>query len=363
MHLVNMIRGVCVTLRFSHVKGALMSEFEWLEFPHEALWVHGLWWFDENAPELWRLPARLQDKVRGEVWRIGTYPSGGRIRFASDTAALAVRARWETPGNMHNMCAIGRMGIDLFMDGKAWLPVWPEEAGEREFVFFGGAEAKMREFTLHLPLYHAVNVLAVGFTPGAKINPPAPFVVEKPVAFYGSSITQGGCATRPGMSYQAILSRMLNIDFVNLGFSGQGRGEPEMAQAFAEIDASVFVVDFAQNCPTVEELDERYAPFLETVRAAHPDVPIICITPIFSTREVSADERLAQNPAKREVIRRAVTERQEAGDANITLVEGLSLLGETEGHATVDGSHPSDLGFNLMAGRLAPAVESALSPR
>jgi len=183
-----------------------MSEFEWLEFPHETLRVNGLWWFDENAPELWRLPARLQEKVRGEVWRIGTYPSGGRIRFASDTAALAVRARHDTLGSMHNMCAIGRTGIDLFVDRKAWLPVWPEEEGVGEFVFFSEAEQKMREFTLHLPLYRPVNILGVGFTPGAKVEAPAAFAVEKPVAFYGSSITQGGCAARPGMSYQAILS-------------------------------------------------------------------------------------------------------------------------------------------------------------
>lgn len=337
-----------------------MAEFEWIGFPDERLAVNGLWWFEENAPELWRLPRRLEGTVRPEVWELAMQPSGGRIRFASDTAALAVRVRYDTMGVMKNMCKIGQMGIDIFADGEAWIPVWPEEAGEGEFVFFREAQRTLRDFTLHLPLYHPIRLVAVGFTPGARLEAPAPFAHEKPVAFYGSSITQGGCASRPAMSYQGILSRMLNIDFVNLGFSGEGRGEGELAEAFAEIDASVFVVDFAQNCPTVEELDERYAPFLETVRRAHPVTPIICVTPIFSTLEVIPGERLAQNAAKRDVIRRAVADSQNAGDANITLVEGLSLLGENEGHMTVDGSHPSDLGFHMMATGLAPAVQAAL---
>ena len=121
----------------------------------------------------------------------------------------------------------------------------------------------------------------------ARIEPPAPFAAAKPVLFYGSSITQGGCASRGGLSYQAMLGRALNLDFVNLGFSGNGRGEPEVARAVAEVDASCFVIEFAQNCPTVEELRERYTPFLEVVRAAHPRTPIVCLTPRMMTRSIT----------------------------------------------------------------------------
>src|SRR5208283_5052762 len=116
-----------------------------------------------------------------------------------------------------------------------------------------------------------------------------PWALPRPVVFYGTSITQGGCASRSGMSYQAILGRMLNIDFVNLGFSGNGMGEPEMAQAVGDIDAACYVLDFGQNNQKVEALEKVYAPFLATLRAKHPDTPILAITPIYSAREATGD--------------------------------------------------------------------------
>src|SRR5262249_15816577 len=142
-----------------------------------------------------------------------------------------------------------------------------------------------REVTLYLSLYKPVKVLAIGLAESAKIAKPKPFAVSRPVVYYGTSITQGGCASRSGMSYQAILSRILNLDFVNLAFSGNGMGEPEMARAVAAIDASCYVLDFAQNNRTVESVAQVYAPFIETLRAKHSDTPILAITPIYAARE------------------------------------------------------------------------------
>lgn len=333
---------------------------KWIPFPDDRLEVNGLWWFAENSPQVWRLPGRLKGVVRGEVWELALQPSGGRVRFASDTTTVSVKVRYGPIEIGNNFSRIGQAGFALYADGRYVRPVWPEKAGESEPVFFSGMKRKMRQYTLYLPLYYPVELLAVGFDDAARLKPPRRFVAGKPVAFYGSSITQGGCASQAGMSYQAILGRMLDIDFVNLGFSGEGRGEPEMAQAFAEIDASCFVVDFAQNCPTVEELAERYAPFLEMIRGSHPKTPIICVTPIFSTLEVWEGERLSQNALKRDVIRKAVAARKKAGDKSIALVEGLKLIGEDEGELTCDGSHPNDAGFQKMAAGLAPALRKAL---
>ena len=127
-----------------------------------------------------------------------------------------------------------------------------------------------RDITLYLPLYMPVKVLGIGVDTEARVAPAKPFALAKPVVFYGTSITQGGCASRPGMSYEAILGRRLNIDFVNLGFSGNGLGEPEVARAVAEIDAAGFVLDFGANHKTGEAMREAYAPFLDAVRARHP---------------------------------------------------------------------------------------------
>jgi lysophospholipase L1-like esterase len=184
-----------------------------------------------------------------------------------------------------------------------------------------------------------------------------------PVVFYGTSITQGGCASRAGMSYQAILGRTLNIDFVNLGFSGNGMGEPEVARAVAEIDASSFVLDFAQNNRTVESLAQAYAPFLETLRGKHPRTPILAITPIYAAREAGADPEKSELQKMRDHIRQVVSRRIAEGDRNLQLIEGTDLLGPAQGDGLVDGTHPNDLGFQWMADGLAARLRKMLGLR
>jgi lysophospholipase L1-like esterase len=186
--------------------------------------------------------------------------------------------------------------------------------------------------------------------------------MAKPVVFYGTSITQGGCASRSGMSYQAILGRMLDIDFVNLGFSGNGMGEPEMAKAVARIDAACFVLDFAQNNPTLDSLEKVYAPFLETLRSAHPDTPILAITPIYSTREAGVDPQ-NELQRKRDHIRRVASRAIAAGDQHLEVIEGTDLLGPGRGDGLVDGTHPNDLGFQWMAEGLAVRLRQMLHLR
>lgn len=340
-----------------------MASLKWITFPSSRLVLNGLPWFEENGPELYRLPQRMKKAVREAIWELAEMPSGGRIRFKSDTTSLAVRAFYPSVGGSHNICGIGRTGIACYIDGEFWRPVWPEKAGKSELVFFEGLSRRVREFTLYLPLYGPVSIRAVGFTRSARILPPSSFAVRKPVVFYGTSITQGGCVSQAGLSYQAILCRRLNLDFVNLGFSGEGRGEPEMARAVAEIDASCFVLDFAQNCPTVGELDERYLPFIETLRLAHPGTPVVCNTPIFATRNARLDDERKRFEGLSAVIRRAVAARIGSGDANIRLVEGLTLLGAHEADGLVDGVHPNDLGFQRMAERLEPVIADVLRLR
>ena len=160
------------------------------------------------------------------------------------------------------------------------------------------------------------------------------------------------------MSYQAILGRLLNIDFVNLGFSGNGKGEPEVAEAVSQIDASCFVLDFAQNNATVASLRQVYAPFFDRLRTAHPDLPILAITPIYAAREATGE---TQNDGMREHIRQVVSQRIGAGDRNLQLVEGTDLLGPSRSDGLVDGTHPNDLGFQWMAEGLAPRLRRMLA--
>ncbi len=335
----------------------------WLDPSKEPLEVNGLAWYKENRGEWMRLPLRLQDSFRKPVWNLAQSPSGGRIRFRTDSQIVSIRLEYPSPPDMVNMHAFGQTGVDLYADGKylgtavAPKDAAPEKAVEHRYFALKDAARREREMVLYLPLYKAVKVLAVGVDEEARVSRPTPFAAARPVVFYGTSITQGGCASRSGMSYQAILGRMLNIDYVNLGFSGNGIGEPAMAKAVAEIDAAGFVLDFAQNNRTAENLAEAYEPFLATVRKAHPRTPVLAVTPIASARE---DWSLSHLAAMREHIREVVARHRAAGDVRLELVEGPDLLGPDRVDGLVDGSHPNDLGFEWMAQGLRGRVARLL---
>ncbi|HUJ21469.1 MAG TPA: SGNH/GDSL hydrolase family protein [Bryobacteraceae bacterium] len=337
----------------------------WMQITSREVEVDGLPWFTENGGELFRLPAKLKETYRKPVWELAQSPSGGRIRFRTDSEALAIRLEYPEPPGMKNMHAFGQTGVDLYIDGvyrgTAIADRDAKPGKTQEYTYFKEQPRRGREITLYLPLYMPVKVLGIGVDSEAHMEHAKPFALPRPVVFYGTSITQGGCASRSGMSYQAILGRMLNADFVNLGFSGNGLGEPELARAVAGIDASCFVLDFAQNNPTVESLSQAYAPFLETIRGKHPETPVLVITPIYSSRESwSRDARLE---GMRELIRQVAAQRMAAGDRHLEIVEGTDLIGPNSGDGLVDGTHPNDLGFEWMAEGLASQISKMLGLR
>jgi lysophospholipase L1-like esterase len=338
------------------------APIRWIPLPSSQVHMDGLPWYSENGGELFRLPVRLKDTYRQPVWELAQSPSGGRIRFRSNTSLLAIRLEYPEPPNMKNLHAFGQSGVDLYADGvyrgTGTADRDSKPGKTSEYTYFKDKPPIYREITLYLPLYMPVKVLAIGLDAEAQVQPAKPFAVSGPVVFYGTSITQGGCASRPGMSYQAILGRMLNLDFVNLGFSGNGKGEPELARAVASISASCFVLDFAQNNPTVDSLAQVYKPFLETIRSAHPETPVLVITPIYAAHESwSRDARLE---SMRELIRQVAAKRIAAGDHYLEIVEGTDLLGPSRGDGLVDGTHPNDLGFQWMAEGLAARIAKVL---
>lgn len=333
-------------------------ELNWLSPAGARMEINGLAWFSENGGEWFRLPVRLKDALPKAVWNLGQSPSGARVRFRTDSNVLAVRVEYASAPDMANMHAFGQTGVDLYLDGVyrgTAIARKDSKAGEPvEHIYFdlGGKPRLERAVTLYLPLYKASKLLAVGVDKQATVRPAAPYALGRPVVFYGTSITQGGCASRPGMSYQAILSRLLNLDYVNLGFSGNGKGEPEVARMVAEIDAAAFVLDFAQNNKTIESLREVYEPFLNIIREKHPSTPIFVITPISAAREALADTS-GTLEAMRRHIRLVASKRIAAGDQHLEIIEGADLIGPDRLDGFVDGVHPNDLGFQWMAEGLA----------
>jgi len=259
------------------------------------------------------------------------------------------------------MHSFGQTGVDLYVGNVYWdTAVADKEARPGkvyEHMYFKGQKREMRDITFYLSLYGPVKVLEIGLDNDAVVEFARPFAVAAPVVFYGTSITQGGSASRPGMTYQAILGRKLNLDHVNLGFSGSGKGEAAVARAVAEIKAAAFVLDFAQNNGTVESLAKVYDPFIGILRERHPDTPIVAITPIYRAIELTGSQ---VNEQMRDLIRKVVSRRIAEGDGHLQLVEGTDLLGTSRVDGLVDGSHPNDLGFHWMAEGLGERLRKVL---
>ena len=334
---------------------------KWIEFPADAFEVCGLPWFAGNAPELWRLPARVEGRVRDPVWQLGRFPSGGRIRFAADTTKLAIRMVCAPFVARHNMSPYGRSGLDVYVDGSYWNSVCPSAPGEQTGTFFDQADRQMRQFTIYLPLYQELRVLSIGVDEGAQVQLPAAHQRPAPIVLYGSSVLQGAGACRPAMTYEAILGRSLGLDYVDLGFGGNGRAEAEVVELLAEVDACAYVFDLGKSFDM--QPASVYVRMLERLRAAHPNVPQVCLTPIYSTRESLDAEYLALSLHTRQVVVEAVQALHAAGDTGVFLMHGFDLLGPHDADAFHEGVHPTDYGFWLIAQRLQPLLAQVLAGR
>lgn len=368
MHLFSVLKPWASVLSVSAILFSIASsnaqlfdspDAQHIRFPDQRFKVSGLAWFDEDKPVLRRLPARLKETVRPAVWSLAQDPSGGRIRFKTDSARLAIVAQNPDASTMHHMTTIGQSGFDVYVNGQYVNSAWPDKNGKIVKEWSLGPKGPMREVTIYLPLYKPVTVDELVFDKEARWEDPAPFARPKPVVYYGSSITQGGCAENPGLSCQAIVSRWLNLDFVNLGFSGNGLGEPEVARALAEIDAACFVLDYWAN-PSAEVYRETLPGFVEALRTKHPKTPILLTGPYYFSAEAVSPETKARQDEKRRTARAFVEARRKAGDPFIAYVDGFEMLSPEHADGLVDGVHANSIGFYFCAKGLEPHLRKAL---
>lgn len=337
--------------------------FRWKDA--RELLVEGQAWQDTLDPYD-RLPARAEGVVRKEVWDLSRHSAGLAARFATDAATI--RVRWTLRNErlaMPHMPATGVSGVDLYVrlpGGWRWVANGRPEKTSNEQVLLRNWPDGRREYLLYLPLYNGVRRVEVGVPEGAALEAgSARSGGVKPVVFYGSSILQGGCASRPGMAYPAILGRRLDWPMVNLGFSGNGKSEPEMAKLMAEIDAAVYVYDSLPNL-TAEEARERVEPFLRTIREAHPRMPVVLVENAIYTDTPFSEPRRTLIAEKNRTLRAVYEKMRKGGDRRLFYVTAERLFG-ADGEATVDGTHPTDVGFMRMADAIEPVLRKALRER
>ncbi|MBL9216259.1 MAG: SGNH/GDSL hydrolase family protein [Opitutaceae bacterium] len=331
-----------------------VAELAWIDARELA--VEGRAW-DDTEEFYDRLPRRARGVVRDPVWDLSRDSAGLAVHFAGATPAL--RARWTLRRSqlaMTHMPASGVSGLDLyFRDAGAWrwlAAVRPDAGVEAAGVLFERVAPARREYLLYLPLYNGLRSLQLGVPRGCRLEP----VVrrERPLVFYGTSILQGACVSRPGLAYPALLGRRLDRPVVNLGFSSNGKAEPEMAELLAGLDPAMYVLDCMPNLRPDEVA--RVGPLVDTLRARHPALPIVLVENLEYPGGILIplrQEYRVTNPLLREIHARR------RGDPHLHLLSARDLLGH-DGEATTDGVHPNDLGAMRMAERLEPHLRRAL---
>lgn len=307
-----------------------------------------------------RLPMETAEKVSPGVMNLSTHTAGGRLRFRTDSNYAAVKVQLRDAHWMPHMPLTGSHGLDLYVyDGVrdlyqgSFIPPVEHPESFESVVWF--PDARMREITIHMPLYSGVRELLIGLDENAQVGHGRKYRDISPVLYYGSSITQGGCVSRPGNHYCSAIAREINADFVCMGFSGSAKGEAEMAEYLAGIEASVFVCDYDHNAPDSRHLEATHPQVYRRYREAHSRTPIILVS--------RPNIRLAEKEdiRRRDVIYRTYQGALEKGDENVYFIDGFQLFaGDRRYDCTVDGTHPNDLGFFRMAEVIGELVKHCL---
>ncbi len=325
---------------------------------------------EETSARYERLPSSLKGVTRDPVWDLGRNSSGLYIRFRTNSTAIHVR--WKSTDPLHHMPHMtdaGDNGLDLYLlTGEGWRFAgsafqWarPGEDGVREKRLIANMEPEMRECMLYLSLYDGIDRLEIGVDEGAVLEGPAVDSPRagRPVVMYGSSIMQGCSASRPGMAFTAIIGRRLDCEVVNLGFSGNGQLDLEIARYMASVkDPAVFVLDHVPNS-TPAQIEERGEKFFNILREAHPGVPVIFVEdPTFP--HTRWDLKVRSEVEGKNAAQRALFEKlKKAGVKDIYYVPTDRLIG-TDGEATVDGTHFTDIGMVRYSDILTPVIKKAV---
>ncbi len=319
--------------------------------------IHGLLCAEKGGKFL-RMPQTVADTINSGVAELCTHTAGGRIRFRTDSKRVALK--WYVPyiQDFSHMPRTGAAFFDLYANGEhihTFIPPKtepPEEEVPLEAIVHIPFEG-MCDILIHFPLYNEINDIAVALEKDATVLPATPYAHELPVVFYGSSITQGGCASRGGTAYPAILARNLDTEILNLGFSGSCRAELAMADYIATLPMSAFVFDYDHNASDAQFLQNTHEPFFKRLREKRPDLPVIMIS--------AADNCFADREQRRAVIRRTYENAVANGDRRVFFLDGQTFY-EAVGaeNCRVDQAHPNDLGMWCMAHAMEPVLKDLL---
>lgn len=319
----------------------------------KPLTVYGIPFFQEKK-RLARLSEALIQQLP-QLARWGRCCAGARLAFKTDSPTVRIRLVLKTLRVDRGMALYAGQSAQVLAgersDSRYLGVVNPPDYETLEFEKTFQKPARLEQITIYLPRNEELETVEVSVEDSAIVTEPTPYRYEKPVVFYGSSITEGGCACNLTNVYSALLSRWLDFDYCNLGLSGSAKGELAVADYINTLDMSAFVYDYDHNAPTVEHLANTHKPFFDRIRQSHPDIPILMLTR-------PAEVYGAEETARREVVRATYHAALAAGDQNVYFIDGETLLGQTDRClCTIDGCHLNDLGFYRMASVIYPVLK------
>lgn len=292
-----------------------------------------------------RLPASYKNKVRKPVWDLSKNSAGISLRFNSNSSSVKVKWALLNDTKMNHMAETGIKGVDLYCKVNGiwtYVNTGRPTAKENEASLISGLSPAEREFKLYLPLYDGTTKVEIGLESGSTITKPA---ADKklPIVFYGTSILQGGCASRPGMVFTSIISRKLNVDCINFGFSGNGRMDPPMAELISGIKASYYVIDCLPNM-TAKMVTDSVIPLAKTIRSKNPNTPIVFVENVEYTRTIFQASLLNSMNEKNQALRTEFDKLVKGGMKDLIYISAAGSIG-TDYEGTVDGTHLTDLGY------------------
>ncbi len=327
-------------------------DVKWHSVMEEPFDIYGLYKTKEDGL-FRRMPSDVAKNVNSGVFGLHGNTAGGRIRFKTDSKYLMLKVEYDNLHLSSHMPEAGVAGFDIhrYEDGRFIFHglMMPNMDDNKGYVRKLNAMGRMTDYIFTMPLYNDVKNVYIGISKDAKLEHGGEYKIKKPIVYYGSSITQGGCASRPSNSYQGYISERFNADYINLGFSGSAKGEQSIFDYMAGLKMSAFIYDYDWNS-SYEEVKERYIEGYKTIRAAHPDIPIIMVGyPAFNPDDTGG----GRAQVKRDTYEYALSQ----GDKNVALVETPELCsGDFMFHCTVDGTHPNDLGFYRIAQKIGDAL-------
>ena len=293
-----------------------------------------------------RLPQRYEKSLRKEVWDLSENSAGVSISFRTNSSELSVKWTIKSDFSMNHMTAVGIKGIDLYYkENGRWnyLSSGIPSGKRNKASLFKGLSVKTRECRLHLPLYESVTSLQIGINEASFFE----IIMDKdlPIVFYGTSITQGGCASRPGIAHTNAISRILGFECINLGFSGNGHMEVSLGAIIAKIKAKLIVIECMANVD-IETIRKNTIPLIQAIRKTRQDkVPGIVFIEEAITNNRNPNQKYLQSIHKKnKELKEQVKIAERSGHNGVYIISQVGLI-DKDTEATVDGTHYNDLGF------------------